>query len=101
MEKEFRLSELRTMDMDNEQKNILKMVDSKPFRFFLKWVLKDGEMHISEKGVFMNGKNASMPFLGKTQQEQMSKNGIKELFIKKDRMKVIVNDKETIEIILD
>ncbi len=101
MENVFQLSELRKMDLDKDQKKILGLIDSAPFKFFLKWILKSGDLIVNEKGIKLNGKEYSNALIGKQQQKQMTEHGIQELSIKKEQITVKMGNNGLFKIILD
>ncbi len=101
MENELRLSELKKMEMEPGERAVLNLIDSKAFRFFLKYILKKGTLEVTPEGVKMNGKNFSTGFVSKENRERMSKNGIKELFISDLKMSVKTAKGEGYAVILD
>lgn len=102
MEKALRLSEFRQQEnIGEDEKKILKLLGSTSFKFFLKYILRDGELSIGSDGIKMNGKDYNFDMIGKKEREKMSENGITNIIIKKDFMSITMKNEPPFDVIID
>ncbi len=98
----FKLSELKKNDLlGKEGEVILKIIGGTPFKYFLKLILKDGNLDISEKGIFLNGKPYSTMMVGKAEREKMAKHGVQQIILKKEEVFVKMAGNQSFNIIMD
>jgi hypothetical protein len=102
MENRLQLSELRKMNLDSDQKKILNLIDSAPFKFFINFILGKKELSLNSNGeMVMDGKPYTNSMISKDQFKKLGENDIQEITIKNKEITVKTGKSETFVVILD
>ncbi len=101
MEKEFRLSKIKEMELSDTERKAIGLIDNAAFKFFLKFVLRNGELKVSPEGSEMNGKAFPNSFITKDQMQKMKDHDIVMLSITKGKMVLKMKNNEGFTVILD
>lgn len=102
MQETLRLSEIDKMThLGDQERKILKMINSKPFRWFLNRVLKEGELIITCDSITMNGKPFSNMLFNKGDMKKLRDNNIISILVKKDRFYVEMANKDDYCVLID
>ncbi len=97
----LKLSKLRKSDIGDKEKKILSLLDNAAFKFFMNFFLGKKVLEITSTSIKLDGKAFSVPFAGKKEQAQMSENGIKELFVRKESIEVNMQNNEGFTLLMD